>query len=74
LKLCRDSNQNQSNKDIADLLNGSFKDPSNAEDNPTYNFIFNIKTSDGRDLRGLDREELDKWLEENKDLVIDFNF
>ena len=78
LKLCRDSNQNVSPNDVLDLLNGKFKDPSkstsvNAEDEPTYNFVFNIKTSDGRDLRELNQDELNKWIEENKDIKFDFN-
>ncbi len=77
LKLCRDSNQNLNPNDIADLLNGNFRDPSKetaGATGPSYNFVFNIKTSDGRDLRGLDRDELDKWLEENRDLQVSFNF
>ncbi len=79
LKLCRDSNQNLNPNDIADLLNGNFKDPSKdtglaGATGPSYNFIFNVKTSDGRDIRGLDREELDRWLSENGDLEVNFNF
>lgn len=72
LKLCRDSNQNSEPNDLMDLLNGNFKDPANPDDT-SYNFIYNIKTSDGRDLRELNKEELDKFLEENKDIQIDFN-
>jgi hypothetical protein len=77
IKLCRDSNQNPDAKDIMDLLNGAFEDPTketDKTDGPGYNFIFNIKTSDGKDLRELNRDELNKFLEENKDIQIDFNF
>ena len=69
IKLCKNTNENLTAEDIVDLLNGDSKD-----DADSYNFSFNIKTSDGRDLRGLNNEELEKWLEENRDLEIDFEF
>lgn len=69
IKLCKNTNRNLTAKDIVDLLNGDIKDPADS-----YNFTFDIKTSDGRDLRGLSNEELEKWLEENRDLEINFDF
>ncbi len=39
-----------------------------------YDFIFEIKTSDGRQLRDLNREELDQWLEDNGGYDFIFNF
>lgn len=76
IKLCRDSNNNANTNDLIDLLNGAFEDPAKADNgpqDPSYNFIFNIKTSDGKDLRSLNREELNAFIEENKDIQIDFN-
>ena len=69
IKLCKNTNQNLTAKDIVDLLNGEVNG-----DADSYNFTFNIKTSDGRDIRGLNNEELEKWLEENQDLEINFDF
>ncbi len=73
LKICRDSNQNLDMSDIAKLLSGSFDDPSKETDTkngPSYNFVFNIVSSDGREVRNLNREELDKWIQENRDIQI----
>lgn len=75
IKLCKDTNGDLSPKDIMDLLNGEYFDDSiNGRGEKTgYNFIYNIKTSDGRDVRDLNQIELDKWIEENKDLQFIFN-
>ena len=77
IKLCKDTNGDLSPKDIMDLLNGQYFDDSitggSSNGNSNYNFIYNIKTSDGRDIRDLNQIELDKWIEENKDLQFIFN-
>jgi hypothetical protein len=39
-----------------------------------YDFIFEIKTSDGRQLRDLNREELEQWLEDNGGYDFIFNY
>jgi hypothetical protein len=59
--------------DIAKLLSGAFDDPSKETDTksgPSYNFVFNIVSSDGREVRNLNREELDRWVQENSDIQI----
>jgi hypothetical protein len=72
IRLCKNGNDDLSPKDIMDLLNGDYFD-NNDNPTPNYNFVYNIKTSDGRDIRELNRVELDKWIEENKDLQFIFN-
>ncbi len=84
LKICKDTNRNLSAKDIVDLLNGNFKyqGPTNGESNEqgqigeevTYNFIYNIRTSDGRNIQDLNKEELDNWILENQGIEFTFDF
>jgi len=40
----------------------------------TFNFTYFVKTSDGRDVRNLNQQELDKFMEDNIDLQYTFNF
>ena len=66
-----------------DILNGDYFDDAitqaaganavGTRPETNYNFVYNIKTSDGRDVRELNRVELDKWIEENKNLEFIFN-
>lgn len=37
-------------------------------------FVYDIQISDGRTLRDLNREELEKWISENENLIIELNF
>jgi len=88
ITLCKGSNNDLSPKDIVNLLNltlpdmsqgetgsGIAKNPSVNEDTESsFNFIYDIKTSDGRSVLELDQQELDKFMEENKDLQYTFNF
>jgi hypothetical protein len=53
------------------LFNPSITDKSPAD---TFNFTYYVKTSDGRDVRDLNQQELDKFLEDNGDLEYTFNF
>lgn len=39
----------------------------------SFNFIYDIKTSDGRSVLNLNQQELDRFMEENKDLLYTFN-
>lgn len=79
IRLSKNNNGDLSPKDIMDLLNGEYFDDEITKaagvigKEPSYNFVYNIKTSDGRDVRDLNRVELDKWIEENKDLQFIFN-
>lgn len=57
---------------IMDLLNGKYND-SNLETSE-YDFIYEIKTSDGRNIRDLNKEELQKWIDENMDYEFEFLF
>ena len=88
ITLCKGSNNDLSPKDIVNLLNltlqdmgqgqtgsGLAKNPSVNEDTESsFNFIYDIKTSDGKSVLELDQQELDKFMEENKDLQYTFNF
>ncbi len=80
IKLTKNTNKDLSPKDIMDLLNGKYFVGATSSSNPdgyftpinpsgtstTYNFLYEIKTSDGRDIKDLDREELKKWIDENQ--------
>lgn len=67
---------NMSPQSIMDLLNGDYKDnlKSGDDGNPDYDFIYDIKTSDGKSLRELNREELQQWLDDNRDYEFEFLF
>ena len=87
IKLCSDTNNNMSVQDLITLLSGGF---TNAGNNPasttsgtttgeagagsSYNFVYDIKLPDGRNLQDLNRDELQKWINENQDLSLVFNF
>jgi hypothetical protein len=83
IRLSRDTNGDLSPKDIMDLLNGKYfeKDVNNyvgsftgasSSNSDNTSFVYNVKTSDGRDLKELNQIELDKWMEDNKDLQFIF--
>lgn len=82
IKLCKDSNKNLTPKDIMDLLNGNYLDAlsnsdvgkGNNSDDPSYDFIYNIKLPDGRNVRDLNTYELEQWISENKNLIFEFDF
>jgi hypothetical protein len=92
IKICKDSNNRISPKDVVKLLNmtvpdlsnpvsgatGTAKNPSLTDDDEsdenTFNYTYNILTSDGRSVTQLNREELDKFMEENANLSYTFNF
>ena len=88
ITLCKGSNNDLSPKDIVNLLNltlpdmsqgetgsGIAKNPSVNEDTESsFNFIYDIKTSDGKSVLELDQQELDKFMDDNKDLQYTFNF
>lgn len=84
IKLCKQLNEDMSTQDIMDLLNGMFKDAggsdgkgsgvSDRSSGDSYNFIYDIKLSNGKSLRDLNQEELRKFIEENKNISFDFLF
>jgi hypothetical protein len=85
LKLCRSTNNQLTVKDMVDILTGNFVPPKASEDGarsgtasnpvtPSYNFVYDITTSDGRNLSELNQTQLDQFVEENKDLEFNFNF
>lgn len=87
LKLCRSANANGqfTVKDMVDIFSGNLVPPKPSEDGaragtasnpptPSYSFVYDITTSDGRNLKELNQTQLDQWVEENKDLDFDFNF
>jgi len=86
IKLTKETNDDLSPLDIMNLLNGnyfssgtqSFNTNSNGDFLSTNiqpsNFIYEIKTSDGRDIRDLNQEELQQWMEDNKNFQFIFDF
>jgi len=86
IKLTKETNDDLNPLDIMNLLNGnyfssgtqSFNTNSNGDFLPINiqpsNFIYEIKTSDGRDIRDLNQEELQKWMEDNKNFQFIFDF
>lgn len=61
--------------DVADLMSGLFKDKQQKNPNGTgdsYKFIYEVKLGDGT-TRKLDAEELQKFIDSNKDINFDFN-
>jgi hypothetical protein len=62
---------------MADILNGKFTDPLSASasiNDSKNNFIYEIKTSDGRDIRELNQVELQQWIDDNKGYTFDFSY
>lgn len=71
IKLCRDFNENIKPEDMKDIINGSYKDntiSSSKETDESYKFVYDIKLEDGRIIRNLDYESLQKFIENNKDI------
>ena len=75
INICKKFKGNMTPQDIMDLLNGT-GDSTNTDSNdkPNYDFIYDIKTSDGKILRELNREDLQRWLDENRDYEFEFLF
>lgn len=81
INLSKDTNGNLSPKDIMDLLNGNYfsSDISSSgsagvsSQSSKTNFVYEVKTSDGRDVKDLNQFELDKWMENNKELQFIFD-
>ncbi len=76
IKLCNQLNEpgDMSTEDIMDILNGLLKDPTAGANGGDYNFIYEVKLSDGRSIRDLNQEDLKKFVEDNKDVSFDFLF
>jgi hypothetical protein len=88
IKICKNLNEEPTTDDIVDLLNGMMKDPLTTSESvgsdsdgttsggngSSYNFIYDIKLSDGRNISDLDREELRRFIEDNKNINFDFLF
>ena len=88
LRLTKNTNEDLSPKDIIDILNGQyfagptfsnnttgFFNPNNpgATSSSNYNFVYEVKTSDGRDIKNLDEQALADFMEQNKNLQFFFN-
>jgi hypothetical protein len=58
--------------DLSDLLSGLFNDKKKDGSGDSYTFIYEVKMGDGT-VRRLNAEELQKFIEENKDTNFDFN-
>lgn len=72
---CADSNQsNLSTDELFNLLNGINPNSGTSGNVGSEEFAFDIKTSDGRNIRELDRDELEEFLRNNKNLDFKFDF
>ena len=69
IKLCKKfkDTSNLSPAEIGSLLN-------NGSGDVPGDFIYEVKTSDGKDLKDLNKEELQIWLSENSDYQYEFTF
>jgi hypothetical protein len=85
IKLCKDTNGDLSLSDLLDVLNGNYVDSlSNGKvgknkvgsdgSKGNYDFTYEIKLPDGRNVRDLNREELRKFIDEHGDIQYDFKF
>lgn len=83
INLCKKfSANNMKPRDIMDLLNGNYKDnlasgdttDTDGDGKPDYDFIYEIKTSDGKDIRELNKEDLQTWLDQNSGYDFEFLF
>lgn len=82
IKICQKLNENLSPEDASDILGGLYTDKTDFSlagvdgkggNGNTYDFIYEVKLPDGTIKRSLDAEELQKWLDENKDIEYDFS-
>jgi hypothetical protein len=75
---CADTGQsNLSTEELFNLLNNINVNNSGTGNSGSIGneeFAFDIKTSDGRDIRELDRDELEEFLRNNKNLDFKFDF
>ena len=86
LNLCNQFNSlyNMSAQNIANLLQGKFADPNSGTTasnslfgdgtNGNSQFLYEIKTSDGRDITSLNAEELQQWVKDNQNIQFNFEF
>ena len=81
LNLCKNISENIDIGDLKNLINGLFNDISVSDSftsnstnqgNTSYDFIYEVKMPDGSISKELDRESLQKIIDENKDLNFDF--
>ena len=70
--LMKDDGPDKSDDTVDATQIASISDQKPTETN--YDFIYEIKTSDGRLLRDLNREDLEQWLEDNGGYQFIFNF
>jgi hypothetical protein len=67
------SSGSTNSEDVMSIINRI--EPKGASDNPILqSFIYEVKLPDGETKTFLDRDQLDKFIEENADLAFDFTF
>ena len=87
LKLCKRLPENIDPKDLRDLMNGMYKDDDLSVVNPklttedlknpdkstgSYDFIYEVKLPDGTIKKDIDRDAVQKLIDQNKGLDFDF--
>jgi len=78
IKLCKKIPENVDMRDLRDLVSGLFKDSelsvakSDETTGSSYDFIYEVKLPDGSVRKDLDRESVQKLIEQNKGLDFDF--
>ena len=80
IKLCNKFNQNISPGDMADVINGLFKDmqvsgptQSYTGDGSSYDFIYQVTLPDGSVQRNLNAEQLQQFMAQNQGISFDFS-
>ena len=87
IKLCKRLPENIDPKDLRDLINGLYKDDDLSVVNPklttedlknpdkstgSYDFIYEVKLPDGTIKKDIDRDAVQKLIDQNKGLDFDF--
>lgn len=78
IKLCKKIPENIDMKDLRDLVSGLFKDSElsvsklDETTGSSYDFIYEVKLPDGSVKKDLDRESVQKLIEQNRGLDFDF--
>lgn len=77
IKLCKNINNDVSAEDAMSILNGDYVDVLSSDlvgKEVSYDFAYDILLPDGRSVRDLNYEELERWINDNKDFQFEFDY